>query len=112
MLNNIFQAKTKKPMTKPGAKIAAPQIKKKKSSDSIEIPSNSASSSREKLNGSSEKIFKPKPLKKEASPKQPVSLPVLEQAKASPKKHSFGKSTPPPKPKPPSITSKGSTGRI
>ena len=103
-------AKTKKPSrTTAGAnKIAAP-LKTKK----IEDSTNSTSSSREKLTGSSEKIFKKNststPLKKEA--KQPVSLPPVNLAenKSSPKKHSFGKSTPPPKPKPPSIGSKGNT---
>merc|ERR1711953_1265357 len=109
-------AKTKKPSrtTSTGAnKIAAP-LKTKK----IEDSTNSTSSSREKLTGSSEKIFKKNatstPLKKEvAAAKQPVSLPSVNLAenKSSPKKHSFGKSTPPPKPKPPSI-SKGSTGSL
>ena len=103
-------AKTKKPSrTSTGAnKIPAP-LKTKENS--------STSSSREKLTGSSEKIFAKKnvpttPLKKEVSAsavKQPVSLPSVNMAenKSSPKKHSFGKSTPPPKPKPPSVASKG-----
>ena len=110
-------AKTKKPSrtTSTGAnKIAAP-LKTKK----IEDSTNSTSSSREKLTGSSEKIFKKNaptstPLKKEvAAAKQPVSLPSVNLAenKSSPKKHSFGKSTPPPKPKPPSISKGNNTQR-
>ena len=44
---------------------------------------------------------------------QPTSLPPQPSPeKLNIKKHSFGKSTPPPKPKPPSFTHKGSSGSL
>ena len=65
----------------------------------------SASSSREKLNGSSDKINKSNSkFKKDGSF---TSLPS-----SSPKKHSFGKTTPPPKPKPPVLDAKNEPSKL
>jgi hypothetical protein len=102
-----FQAKSKKPLRPPGAKL---QKTGQKGNSLEDVVSSSSNSSREKLNGSSDRLtgggnknsFKSSPLVKKD--RQPTSLPIVPPITGvSPKKHSFGKSTPPPKPKPPAV---------
>lgn len=125
-------AKVRKPTRPPGAKLPSSQTqpaKSTKKSFTGDSATSSTSSSREKLNGSSDRISNittsiRKTLNPKKDLKQPASLPPvaasmtssnpsLGSTGSSPKKHSFGKSTPPPKPKPPSFANnKGSTGSL
>jgi len=125
-------AKVRKPTRPPGAKLPSSQTQPAKSTKKSltgDSATSSTSSSREKLNGSSDRISNittsiRKTLNPKKDLKQPASLPPvaasmtssnpsLGSTGSSPKKHSFGKSTPPPKPKPPSFANnKGSTGSL
>ena len=116
-----FQIKSKKPSRPPSAKQTS-NNKTHRKSETENL--SSTNSSREKLNGSSDRLTTP--LKKTApipfvkaasvspaSKTQPASLPPNPSPeKSTAKKHSFGKSTPPPKPKPPSFTHKGSSNSL
>jgi len=126
--------KVKKPTRPPGAKLPSSQTqpaKSTKKSFTGDSATSSTSSSREKLNGSSSNISSnisssiKRSLNTKKDLKQPASLPpvaasmtsasnpTLGSTGSSPKKHSFGKSTPPPKPKPPTFANnKGSTGSL
>ena len=115
--------KSKKPSRPPSAKQTSINNKTHRKSETENL--SSTNSSREKLNGSSDRLTTP--LKKTApipfvkaastspaSRTQPASLPPSSASpeKSTAKKHSFGKSTPPPKPKPPSFTNKGSSNSL